>query len=218
MKRRDLLALGAACFFPLAGVAQQSATTPPAPSACQQRLTLDHVIMHPLPSILGPGSCGAEDVVRLDAVVLNDGKRIALALAATLRCPMAETVARWIREEVAPAAAATFGSSVHTVVTGTSYECRGRDRNPDAKVSEHCHANALDLRGLTLANGTAVDFTDKSAPKEFREFIKQSACTNFTTVLGPGSDSYHENHIHVDLLERPGGYRLCQWDVSFNHD
>ena len=80
--------------------------------------------MHPLPSILGPGSCGAEDVVRLDAVVLKDGKRIALALAATLRCPMAETVARWIREEVAPAAAATFGSSVHTVVTGTSYECR----------------------------------------------------------------------------------------------
>ena len=218
MKRRDLLALGAACFFPLAGVAQQSATTPPAPSACQQRLTPDHVIMHPLPSILGPGSCGAEDVVRLDAVVLNDGKRIALALAATLRCPMAETVARWIREEVAPAAAATFGSSVHTVVTGTSYECRGRDRNPDAKVSEHGHANALDLRGLTLANGTAVDFTDKSAPKEFREFIKRSACTNFTTVLGPGSDSYHENHIHADLLERPGGYRLCQWDVSFNHD
>ena len=165
MKRRDLLALGAACFFPLAGVAQQSATTPPAPSACQHRLTPDHVIMHPLPSILGPGSCGAEDVVRLDAVVLNDGKRIALALAATLRCPIAETVARWIREEVAPAAAATFGSSVHTVVTGTSYECRGRDRNPDAKVSEHGHANALDLRGLTLANGTAVDFTDKSAPK-----------------------------------------------------
>ena len=48
--------------------------------------------------------------------------------------------------------------------------------------------------------------------------MKQSACTNFTTVLGPGSDSYHENHIHVDLLERPGSYRLCQWDVSFNHD
>ena len=174
--------------------------------------------MHPLPSILGPRSCGAEDVVRLDAVVLKDGKRIALALAATLRCPMAETVARWIREEIAPAAAATFGSSVHTVVTGTFYECRGRDRNPDAKVSEHGHANALDLRGLTLANGTAVDFTDKSAPKEFRDYIKQSACTIFTTVLGPGSDSYHENHIHVDLLERPGGYRLCQWDVSFNHD
>ena len=35
----------------------------------------------------------------------------------------------------------------------------------------------------------------------------------FSTVLGPGSDGYHENHIHVDLAERRGGYRMCQWDV-----
>jgi hypothetical protein len=125
---------------------------------------------------------------------------------------MAEAVARWIREEVAPAAA-TLGSPVRTIVTGTSYECRGRDRDPGAKVSEHGHANALDLRGLRLANGTTVDFTDQSASKEFRERILQSACSAFSTVLGPGSDSYHENHIHLDLIERHGGYRLCQWDV-----
>ena len=187
-------------------------TTPPAPSACQLRLTPDFVSMHPLPSITGPGSCGAEDVVRLEAVVLKDGWRIALTPAATLRCPMAEAVARWIREEVAPAAA-IFVSPVRTIVTGTSYECRGRDRDPGAKVSEHGHANALDVRGLRLANGTAVDFADKSAPKEFREMIRQSSCTAFSTVLGPGSDNYHENHIHLDLIERHGGYRLCQWDV-----
>lgn len=165
-----------------------------------------------MPSITGPGSCGAEDVVRLDAVVLKNGRRVALAPAATLRCPMAEAVARWIREAVAPAAA-SFGSPVSTIVTGASYVCRGRDRVPGAKLSEHGRANALDLRGLTLANGTAVDFTDKAAPKEFRERIRQSACTRFTTVLGPGSDRYHEGHIHVDLIERRGGYRLCEWDV-----
>jgi hypothetical protein len=33
------------------------------------------------------------------------------------------------------------------------------------------------------------------------------------TVLGPGSDGYHEHHIHVDLAERRGNYRMCQWDV-----
>src|SRR5947208_17150096 len=44
-------------------------TTPPQLSACQQRLTPDFVLMHPLAPITGPGSCGAEDVVRLDAVV-----------------------------------------------------------------------------------------------------------------------------------------------------
>ncbi len=189
-----------------------ASTTPPQLSACQQRLTPDFVLMHPLAPITGPGSCGAEDVVRLDAVVLKDGQRIALAPAATLRCPMAEAVAHWIGEEVTPAAA-TFGSPAHTIITGTSYECRGRDRVPGAKLSEHGRANALDLRGLRLANGTVVDFTDNAVPKEFRELIRQSACTRFTTVLGPGSDAYHAGHIHLDLIERQGGYRLCQWDV-----
>jgi hypothetical protein len=32
-------------------------------------------------------------------------------------------------------------------------------------------------------------------------------------VLGPGSDGHHEEHIHVDLAERRGGYKMCQWDV-----
>jgi hypothetical protein len=189
-----------------------ASTTPPKPSACQQRLTPDFVLMHPLPPIIGPGSCGADDVVRLDAVVLKDGQRIALAPAPTLRCPMAEAVAHWIREEVTPATA-TFGSPPHTIIAGTSYECRGRDRVPGAKLSEHGRANALDLRGLRLANGTVVDFTDTAVPKEFRELIRQSACARFTTVLGPGSDAYHEGHIHLDLIERQGGYRLYQWDV-----
>ena len=216
MRRRDILAVigGAACLLPLAGIAQQPATPPRAPSACQERLTPEVAAMHPLPSITGPGSCGAEDVVRLDAVMLKDGQRLALAPAATLRCPMAEALAHWIREDVAPAAAATFGSPARTIVAGVSYECRGRDRIPGAKLSEHGHANALDLRGLKLANGSTVDFTDKTGSKEFREAMRQSACSRFTTVLGPGSDSYHAGHIHLDLLERKGGYRLCQWDVE----
>ena len=183
-------------------------STAPASSACQQQLTPDFVLMHRLPSITGPGACGAEDVVSLEAVLLN-GEHIALAPPATLRCPMAEAVARWVREEVAPAAAATFGSSVKMVITGTSYQCRGRDRDPAAKISEHGHANALDLLGLKLANGTVVNFTDRATRKDFREKIRQSACATFTTVLGPGSDSYHENHIHLDLIERHAGYRVC---------
>src|SRR6266513_2537517 len=133
MKRRDLLALGAACCFPLAGVAQQSATTPPAPSACQQRLTPDHVIMHPLPSILGPGSCGAEDVVRLDAVVLNDGKRIALAL------PLLPSAARYTLSSRAPhtsAGVATVTRTPRSVSTATRTHsiCAG-SHSPTARRS-----------------------------------------------------------------------------------
>jgi hypothetical protein len=43
--------------------------------------------------------------------------------------------------------------------------------------------------------------------------VLHSACTRFSTVLGPGSDWYHEDHIHLDLMERRGNYRICQWDV-----
>jgi len=49
--------------------------------------------------------------------------------------------------------------------------------------------------------------------KDFRVALRESACHRFTTVLGPGSDGYHEAHIHFDLAERSHGYRICQWDV-----
>ena len=38
-------------------------------------------------------------------------------------------------------------------------------------------------------------------------------CARFSTVLGPGSDGYHEDHIHLDLMERRNNYKICQWDV-----
>jgi Extensin-like protein C-terminus len=49
--------------------------------------------------------------------------------------------------------------------------------------------------------------------REQREAVLHSVCARFTTVLGPGSDWYHEDHIHLDLAERRGGYRICQWNV-----
>ena len=49
--------------------------------------------------------------------------------------------------------------------------------------------------------------------KDFRERLRKTTCARFSTVLGPGSDGYHENHVHVDLAERAGGHRMCQWEV-----
>ena len=49
--------------------------------------------------------------------------------------------------------------------------------------------------------------------RDWREKIRSTACARFSTVLGPGSDGYHEEHIHVDLADRRNGYKLCQWDI-----
>jgi Extensin-like protein C-terminus len=69
------------------------------------------------------------------------------------------------------------------------------------------------VRGFTLADGTDVVLTDTAVNKQARIHLRETACARFTTVLGPGSDGYHENHVHLDLLERRSGYRICQWDV-----
>ena len=94
-----------------------------------------------------------------------------------------------------------------------SYECRGRNRVRGATLSEHGRANALDVRAFKLANGEMIGLTDVNVAKAWREGIRASACARFSTVLGPGSDGHHEEHIHVDLAERRGGYKMCEWDV-----
>jgi hypothetical protein len=198
------------------GSAAQYATIPPgappgAPSACQLRLA-KLAEFRPLPAIVGPGECGAIDAVLLQSVILPDQVKVAVAPPATLRCTMAEEFARWLREDVAPAAL-KFGAPLRGIDEADSYECRGFNRVAGATLSEHGRANALDVRALRLANGTVIGLTDVNVAKSWREGLRTSACAHFTTVLGPGSDSYHEEHIHLDLAERRGGYRLCQWDV-----
>ena len=94
-----------------------------------------------------------------------------------------------------------------------SFDCRGRNRIVGAKLSEHGKGNALDIHLLKLADGKVVGLTDPQIPRDFREGLRQSICARFMTVLGPGSDGYHEDHVHVDLAERRNDYRICEWDV-----
>jgi hypothetical protein len=169
-------------------------------------------VVRALPAIEGPGACGAVDVVRLEAVLTADARRVALNPPAVFRCRMAEAVVRWIRDEAAPLVAQR-GSPIASLTTAASFECRGRNRVTGAQLSQHGLANALDVRAFTLADGKALTFTDPSVAKDLRLRLQESACAHFSTVLGPGSDGYHEDHIHLDLAERRSGYRLCQWAV-----
>jgi hypothetical protein len=125
---------------------------------------------------------------------------------------MASALANWIRSDIAPLAE-RLGSTVSDLDNFDSFECRGRNRVVGAKLSEHGRANALDVRAFKFTNGRTVSLTDRTVPRELRETVLHSACTRFSTVLGPGSDGYHEDHIHLDLIERRNNYRICQWDV-----
>jgi hypothetical protein len=191
---------------------QATAPAPPPPSACRMALTEAIAIAPSIPDIHGAGGCGGEDLVRLEAVVLPDKRQVVLKPSATLRCAMASEIADWVRTDIAPLTT-SLGSAISVLDNFDSFECRGRNRVVGAPLSEHGRANALDVRAFKLANGQSISLTDRNVPREVRENVLHSVCARFTTVLGPGSDGYHEDHIHLDLMQRHNNYKICQWYV-----
>jgi hypothetical protein len=176
-------------------------------AACVARLQARGIVLERLPAIaLGP--CGAPDVFRLAA--LPDD--LALTPPVTVTCPMAEGLAGWAKD-VADAAGRDLHRRVSALATGTSYECRGQNHVATAKLSEHAFANALDLAGFRFSGGTAIAVSgtppDDDAAR-FLQSVRASACRYFTTVLGPGSDPAHAEHLHLDMRQRRNGYRICQ--------
>ena len=183
----------------------------PATLACYERLAkISHYA--PLPIQSEPAQCATVDLVRLDRVMMPDQTQVAVNPPPVLLCSMAEAVAQWIRIDVGPAAA-QLGAPLAAVTDLDSYECRSRNRIAGGKLSEHGKGNALDVSAIKLRNGALFNLTDPLVAKPFREQMRALACGRFTTVLGPGSDGYHNDHIHLDLIERSHGYRICQWNV-----
>jgi hypothetical protein len=192
--------------------AELAEPAPPPPSACRLALTEEIAIAPSIPDIHGPGGCGGEDLVRLEAVVLPDKHRVQVKPPATLRCKMASAIADWIRSDMTPLAK-DLGSVISDLDNFDSYDCRSFNGVAGAPLSEHGRANALDVRALKLANGRSIALTDRTVSRELRESVLHSVCARFTTVLGPGSDGYHEEHIHLDLMERHNNYKICQWNA-----
>ena len=90
-----------------------------------------------------------------------------------------------------------------------AYECRGRNRVPGAKLTEHATGNAIDLAAFVFAGGrTLVIGRDQD---DALEGVKGGACARFRTVLGPGADSSHKDHLHLDMRIRKS-MTICQWD------
>lgn len=184
--------------------------TPAAPSACQVSLA-KVAEFQPLPVLVGPGDCGADDAVEMTAITLADESKVAVSPPAIMRCPMAQQVADWVRDDVAPTLKGL--PPLRGLDNLASYDCRGRNNVHAAKVSEHGRADALDVHDFKLADGRELGLTDVNILKDWREAVRASACARFATVLGPGSDGYHEEHIHLDLEPRRNNYKICEWDV-----
>jgi hypothetical protein len=139
---------------------------------------------------------------------------VAVKPVATLACPIVSVLDRWLADSVQPAAQRWFGARVVEIKQISAYSCRGMNGNSNAHISEHAFGNALDIAGFTLADGRRISVKDgwKGTPEEqgFLHDVQASACQQFTTVLAPGSNVYHYDHIHVDLMRRASRRLICQ--------
>jgi hypothetical protein len=139
---------------------------------------------------------------------------VAVRPTATLACPIVSVLDRWLADSVQPAAMRWFGARVVEIKQISAYSCRGMNGNPHAHISEHAFGNALDIAAFKLADGRSISVKDgwKGLPEEqgFLHDVQASACREFSTVLAPGSNVYHYNHIHVDLMRRARRPVICE--------
>jgi hypothetical protein len=143
--------------------------------------------------------CGIANPVKVTEV---DG--VALVPAATIDCDTAIALASWVRNGLKPAAGKR---GVAQLNVAASYACRSRNNIRGARISEHGRGRAIDIAAVVLGNGQVLDVLRdyrRDAGRVLRAAHK-AACGPFGTTLGPGSDGYHENHLHFDTARHRGG-------------
>ncbi len=152
---------------------------------------------------LHEGACGIPAPVSVKGL---DSGAVAFTTEALLNCDLAETLATWMGDTVQPIAKQTLGHTVTGLRIAASYACRNRDSLADAKLSEHARGNAIDISAFKVAGIGWIDvesgWNGGGAKADFLRQVRASACGPFTTVLGPGSDSYHATHFHLDRAKR----------------
>ena len=153
------------------------------------------------------GKCHVENPVNLRSVTIKQNT-INLPEAPLLNCKFALQFSKWLSESGAPILSAQLDSPVERISTGPGFECRGRNGDGSAKVSEHGYGNAVDISTFRLRNGKTLHVGDST----LLPGVRASACGYFTTVLGPGANAAHASHFHFDMGAhgKSGNYRICQ--------
>lgn len=146
--------------------------------------------------------CGVERAVRLEAV-----HGVRLSQPATLDCPTAQALGKWVRRSAKPEVG-QMGGGLTGLRVPAHYVCRTRNSQPGARVSEHGKGRAIDIAALQLRDGSEIsveaDWGSGQKGRVLRRLHRQ-ACGTFGTVLGPESDRHHYDHFHFDTAHHRGG-------------
>jgi hypothetical protein len=209
-KRRNVISAGFSRMIHPLSRSEESDGLPAGEVQCRKNLDRMGVAYRELPAIGGQGDCGIAHPIEVSAL----GGGVKMQPAATLTCEMAETVARWSKKELVPAARVRYWSGIDTIHQASSYSCRWIKGRTGGTLSEHGKGRALDIAQITLNNGKNI-IVKKKAFWKFREkgllnSVRSDGCDYFSTVLGPGYDADHKDHFHFDIKERRSGHRSCR--------
>lgn len=182
---------------------------------CLAALRTSNVEFETVATPASNGTCQVDMPVRLLAVPTPLG-RVLLPDKPTLNCRFARQFALWLSDAGAAVVAARMNTTLAKVSTGPGYECRGRNGDASAKLSEHAFGNAVDITTLATADGRTIRISDAlvtTAPAfPLLRGLRTTACGYFTTVIGPGTNAAHASHFHFDmgLHGKSLSYRVCQ--------
>jgi hypothetical protein len=188
------------------GTEQKAPEVNSADAACLERIARLGIRFEKRPPVR-ENSCSVDSPVLVSA--LPNG--VEIAPASLMTCPVAESLARWMSDAVMPEAERQFQNAPTKLLIGTSYQCR--DQRNGEKLSEHAFGNGVDVMGFEFAKRaplTIATHSPASPEANFQSAVQKAACPIFTTVLGPGSDAAHGDHLHLDMRQRKGDYRICQ--------
>ena len=163
------------------------------------------------PRNAGP-HCGYDNGMRL----ASRGRTLSYApQPLVVSCPVAAALVLYERRVVQPAAQRHFGQRVTRIDHAGSYSCRRLYGRAEGGFSEHATADALDIFGFRLADGTSVsvlrDWRTQGPKAAFLREVREGSCDYFSTVLSPDYNAAHADHLHLDQAERgAAGWRLCR--------
>ncbi|MES2057857.1 MAG: extensin family protein [Pseudomonadota bacterium] len=170
-------------------------------------------VNYTLMPVVHAGRCGYADGVRFAP---GGARRTAYAPATTgTSCPVAAALSVWEWNVVQPAARRYFGQRVASINHLGSYNCRNIYNRPTGPLSEHATADAIDIAGFTLEDGTKVtilgDWADTGDKGTFLRSVRNGACGLFSTTLSPEYNAAHRDHLHLDQAERGAmSWRTCR--------
>jgi hypothetical protein len=174
------------------------------PQQCQTVLSDSALAFTPLPDRVTGEGCGFTNAVDVErsAVLFNSGFPAS--------CPLAASWAMFERHVLQAAARRHFGREVARVDHFGTYACRNLYHRERGRRSEHATANAIDVAGFVLDDGTPIvvkgDWGGGGAKAAFLVAVRDGACRFFNVTLGPDYNEAHRDHFHFDM----GRQRACR--------